>query len=43
MCGSLVEQIAARALGVAPGMADSFHVRAPLKPVTVSDLAALAE
>jgi len=43
VCGSLVEEITARALGVPPGTVDSFHVRAPLKPVTVKDLAALAD
>jgi NAD(P)H-nitrite reductase large subunit len=43
VCGSLVEEITARTLGVEPGTVDSFHVRAPLKPVTVSDLAALTD
>lgn len=43
VCGSLVEELAARALGVAAGTVDSFHVRAPLKPVTVRELATLGE
>ena len=43
VCGSLVEEIAARTLGVPAGSVDSFHVRAPLKPVTVDELAALAD
>ena len=43
VCGSLVEAIAARALGVPAGTMDAYHVRAPLKPVTVDDLAALAD
>ena len=43
VCGSLVEEIAARSLGVPAGTVESYHVRAPLKPVTVNDLAALAD
>jgi len=40
VCGSLVETLTARTLGVPAGAVDSFHVRAPLKPVTVKELAA---
>ncbi|MGZ8268154.1 MAG: (2Fe-2S)-binding protein [Burkholderiales bacterium] len=43
VCGSLVEDITADALGLPPGSVDSFRVRAPLKPVTVRDLAAAAK
>jgi hypothetical protein len=38
-----VEDLTAAALGVAPGSVDSFHVRAPIKPVTVRDLASLSQ
>jgi NADPH-dependent 2,4-dienoyl-CoA reductase/sulfur reductase-like enzyme len=43
VCGSLVEDITADALRLPPGSVDSFRVRAPLKPVTVRDLAAAAK
>jgi len=36
-------ELTARMLGVPVGAVDSFQVRAPLTPVTVRDLAALAE
>ncbi len=42
ICGSAVEELLARKLGVAPGSVDCFHVRAPLKPVRVQELADLA-
>ena len=42
VCGSLVEDLTAAALGLSPGSVDSFHVRPPLKPVTVRELATLA-
>lgn len=40
ICGSVVEDLVAGALGMAPGTVGHFHVRAPLKPLRVSDLAA---
>ncbi len=43
VCGSLVETIAARTLGVPAGSVDAFHVRAPLKPVTLDELAQVAD
>lgn len=43
VCGSLLEGLMAHALAVPPDSVDFLHVRAPLKPVTVRDLAALAE
>jgi len=43
VCGSLLEGLIAQALAVPPDSVDFLHVRAPLKPVTVRDLAALAE
>ena len=43
VCGPLVEDVTAAALGVPAGSVDSFHVRAPIKPVTVRDLASLTE
>jgi NAD(P)H-nitrite reductase large subunit len=41
VCGPLVEDLTAATLGVPPGSVDSFHVRAPIKPVTVRELASL--
>jgi thioredoxin reductase len=43
VCGPLVEDLTAAALGAPPGSVDSFHVRAPIKPLTVRELASLAE
>ena len=40
ICGSVVEDLVAAALGRAPGTVGHFHVRAPLKPIRVGDLAA---
>lgn len=43
ICGPLVEAITADTLGVPAGSVDAFHVRAPLKPMTVRELASLVE
>jgi NADPH-dependent 2,4-dienoyl-CoA reductase/sulfur reductase-like enzyme len=43
VCGPLAEALVCRALGRQPGKVDAFRVRAPLKPVTVSELASLAD
>jgi hypothetical protein len=43
VCGSLVEALASAALGVSPADVESFRVRAPLKPVTVRELATLSD
>jgi D-hydroxyproline dehydrogenase subunit alpha len=43
VCGPLVEDLTAAALGLPPGSVDSFHVRPPIKPVTVRELASLVE
>jgi NADPH-dependent 2,4-dienoyl-CoA reductase/sulfur reductase-like enzyme len=39
ICGSIVEELTARAVGCPPGGVDHFHVRPPLKPVRVQELA----
>jgi D-hydroxyproline dehydrogenase subunit alpha len=43
ICGPLVESLTASALNMPAGSVDFFHVRPPLKPVTVRELAAMAE
>ena len=43
VCGSIVAAILVQKLGVAADAIDGFHVRAPLKPVRVGELADLAE
>ena len=43
ICGPLVEDLTAAALGVPPQDVESFHVRSPIKPVTVSELASLSK
>jgi len=43
ICGPIAEALVSGALGAHPGTVEAFHVRAPLKPVTVSELASLAE
>jgi thioredoxin reductase len=43
VCGPLVEDLTAATLGMRSGEVDSFHVRAPIKPVTVRELASLSE
>ncbi len=43
MCGPVVAQIIAAARGVAPGEVGYMHVRPPLKPISVGELAGLAE
>jgi heterodisulfide reductase subunit A-like polyferredoxin len=43
VCGSLVEDLTADALRVPAGSVGSFHVRAPIKPLTVRELAKLAQ
>jgi len=39
ICGSIVEELTAQAVGCPPGGVDYFHVRPPLKPVRVQELA----
>ena len=43
ICGPLVEDLTAATLGLPPGSIDSFHVRPPIKPVTVRELASLSQ
>jgi NADPH-dependent 2,4-dienoyl-CoA reductase/sulfur reductase-like enzyme len=43
ICGPLVEDMTAAALGVSAGSVDSFHVRAPIKPLTVRELASMSQ
>lgn len=43
ICGSVLEELTARATGCARADVGALSVRAPLKPVRVSDLAGLAE
>jgi NADPH-dependent 2,4-dienoyl-CoA reductase/sulfur reductase-like enzyme len=42
MCGLAVTQILARALGRPPGQVGAYRIRAPLKPVSLGSLAAMA-
>jgi NADPH-dependent 2,4-dienoyl-CoA reductase/sulfur reductase-like enzyme len=42
ICGPLVEDLTAATLGLPPGSVDSFHVRPPIKPLTVRELAQAA-
>lgn len=43
MCGLTVSEIIAGARGVSPGEVGYYRIRAPIKPVTVGELAAMAE
>jgi NADPH-dependent 2,4-dienoyl-CoA reductase/sulfur reductase-like enzyme len=43
MCGSTVTEVLAAAKGMAPGEVGYYHIRPPAKPVTVAELAALAD
>jgi NADPH-dependent 2,4-dienoyl-CoA reductase/sulfur reductase-like enzyme len=43
ICGSIVETLTAKTLGLPPGMVDYFHARPPVKPVRVQELAEFAE
>lgn len=43
MCGITVTQVLARALDRAPGDVGAYRIRAPLKPVSLGSLAALAD
>ncbi|MFT4267769.1 MAG: NAD(P)/FAD-dependent oxidoreductase [Xenophilus sp.] len=43
MCGTTVTQVLAQALDRAPGDVGAYRIRAPLKPVRLDSLAALAE
>ena len=42
ICGSTVEELLTRKLGLPPGSVDGFRPRTPLKPVRVGDMAGLA-
>jgi bacterioferritin-associated ferredoxin len=42
-CGLAVTQILAQELGRPPGEVGAYHIRAPLKPVPLASLAALAD
>jgi NADPH-dependent 2,4-dienoyl-CoA reductase/sulfur reductase-like enzyme len=42
-CGLLVSEIIASARGVSPGEVGYYRIRPPIKPVTIGELAALAE
>lgn len=43
MCGATVANILARAQGCSPGDIGQYHLRPPLKPVRIGELAALTE
>lgn len=43
MCGITVTQILSKELGKPPGEVGAYHIRAPLKPIPLASLAALAE
>ncbi len=43
MCGPVVSDIIAQARGVSPAEVGYYHVRTPLKPLTLGELSALAE
>jgi NADPH-dependent 2,4-dienoyl-CoA reductase/sulfur reductase-like enzyme len=43
MCGPSVTEVLAAAQGRSPGAVGSYHIRSPAKPVTVGELASLAE
>jgi len=43
MCGLAATEIIAQTRGVSPAEIGLFHVRPPLKPLSLSEFAALAE
>ena len=43
MCGLTVSEVIAGARGVSPGEVGYYRIRPPIKPVTIGELAALAE
>lgn len=43
MCGLAVTQILAAELGKTPGEVGAYHIRAPLKPIPLASIAALAD
>jgi hypothetical protein len=43
MCGQTVTEVLAEAKGIAPGTVGYYRIRPPAKPVTVDEMAALAD
>ncbi len=43
ICGLTVSEIIAEARGVSPGEVGYYRIRPPIKPVTIGELAALAD
>ena len=41
LCGLTVTEVTARALGTTPAETGYYRIRAPIKPVTVDELASL--
>jgi len=41
MCGLTVSEVIARARGISPAEVGYYHIRSPVKPVTLGELAGL--